>query len=228
MSDAPRTLLLPYALPYVAYVAIGALADPRTHAEWVYGARLVAVPLLLTYFWRRYVPLRGPKSAAGSAALGGLAGLAGAVLWLALRSPFEPADAPAWTDSAWVARALGATLLPPLVEELLFRGWALRVGVLFERARAVGAAAPLATALDRGSLADVGAGAWTPLAVAGSSALFAAGHLPGEWLAALAYGALMCALWIARGDLVSCISAHAVTNLTLALHARASGQWGSW
>jgi len=39
---------------------------------------------------------------------------------------------------------------------------------------------------------------------------------------------LMCALWIARGDLVSCISAHAVTNAALAVFARASGEWGNW
>src|SRR5262249_23125583 len=118
--------------------------------------------------------------------------------------------------------------LPPLIEEPLFRGWALGVGVLYSRARAAGDPAPLGRALDRSDLAAVEPGAWTPLAVAASSLLFALGHHPGEWLAAGAYGALMCALWIARGDLVSCISAHAVTNAALAVFARATGAWGSW
>ena len=117
---------------------------------------------------------------------------------------------------------LVATALPPVFEELLFRGYALPVVLLFERARAAKSAAPFGDAFDRGQLGDVGPGAWSALA------LFAAGHQPGEWLAAFAYGGLMCALWIARGDLVSCISAHATTNAALALWVRASGEWMYW
>jgi len=217
----PRSLLWPYALPYLAYVAIGALGDLRSHAEWIYLARLVVVTGLLAWFWRSYLPLRGPKSAPISVAVGALAGVAGLGLWLALRAPFLPDDAPAWSDSAWLGRAVVSTLLPPVIEELLFRGWALRLGVLASRARSLG------NALDHGSLWDVAAGAWTPIAIVASSAAFALGHLPGEWLAAFVYGALMCGLWIARGDLVSCISAHAVTNFLLALWVRA-GHWGNW
>ncbi|HTO05619.1 MAG TPA: CPBP family glutamic-type intramembrane protease [Myxococcota bacterium] len=232
MSDpaarTPASLLVPYAAPYVLYVAIGALADPRSHALWIYGARLVAVGAALAFYWRRWLPLRGPRPVAGSIAWGALFGLAGAGLWLGLHAPFAPSDAPAWSEGAWAARALGATLLPPLIEEPLFRGWALGVGVLYAQARAAGDPAPLGRALDRSDLASVAPGAWTPLALVGSTALFAAGHHAGEWLAACGYGALMCALWIARGDLVSCISAHAVTNAALAVFARATGAWGSW
>src|SRR6266850_3953905 len=227
-ARSPSSLLLPYAAPYVLYVALGSLVDIRTHAEWVYGARVLAGGAALAFFWRDYLPLRGPRSTGGSLAGGAAVGLLGAVLWVALLARFAAADAPAWSDSAWAARALGATLLAPLVEELLFRGWALRMVLLFERALRARSAAPLGNALDRSSLADVAPGAWSALAVAVSSALFAAGHHPGEWPAAFAYGVLMCALWIARGDLVSCISAHAVTNAALALFVRASGSWGSW
>ena len=99
---------------------------------------------------------------------------------------------------------------------------------MWERARAAKSAAPFGDALDRARLGDVAPGAWSLLAVAVSSALFAAGHHPAEWLAALAYGGLMSALWIARGDLVSCISAHAITNAALALWVRASGEWMYW
>jgi len=224
----PASLLVPYATPYVLYVALGALSRPPDHAEWVYGARLVAVGGALAFFWRSYLPLRGPRPAAGSAALGAAVGLAGAALWLALLRPFGQPDAAPWSDSAWAARALGATLLPPLFEELLFRGWALRTGVLWSQARAAGIRPALGEALDRASLAAVPPGAWTAFALAASTALFAAGHQPREWLAACAYGALMCALWIARGDLVSCISAHAVTNAALAVYVRATGAWGVW
>jgi hypothetical protein len=232
MTDSPvrtpRSLALPYALPYVLYVVLGSLADVRTHAEAIYAARLLAVGGALAFFWRDYVPLRGPRSARTSLALGAAAGLLSAALWVALRAPFAAADAPAWSDSAWAARALGATLLPPFIEELLFRGWVLRTVLLFERARRAQSPAPFAEALDRTALADVAPGAWSALALVVSSALFAAGHLPGEWLAAFVYGLGMCALWIARRDLVSCISAHAVTNAALALFVRANGSWGSW
>jgi len=224
----PSSLLPAYLLPYLLYVGLGAVLDVRTHAPLVYGARLVVVGAALAWFRADYRPLRCPRRATVSAAVGALAGVAGAGLWLGLRAPFAPHEATPWSDLAWGARALGAALLPPLVEELLFRGYALRVILLLQRARRAGSAASLADALDRSSFGEVPSGAWSALAVAGSSALFAAGHWPAEWPAAFAYGVLMCALWIARGDLVSCISAHAVTNAALAVFARASGEWGIW
>ncbi|HXZ86226.1 MAG TPA: CPBP family glutamic-type intramembrane protease [Myxococcota bacterium] len=227
-ARTPRSLLTAYLAPYLLYVALGAVLDVRSHAAIVYGARLALVGAALAFFWRDYQPLAGPRSAWGSLALGAVAGLAGTALWVALRAPFASSAAGVWRHAPWEARALGSTLLPPLAEELLFRGYALRLLLLFERARSSGSRHPLADALDRSSLAEVGPGAWSALAVAGSSALFAAGHWPGEWPAAFAYGVLMCALWIARGDLVSCISAHAVTNAALALFVRASGAWGIW
>ena len=108
------------------------------------------------------------------------------------------------------------------------RGYLFGLVLLFERARRAGSTAPLADALDRGSLASIAPGEWSALAIAVSSAAFALGHAPHEWLAACAYGALMCGLWIARGDLVSCVSAHAVTNAALAVHVRATGSWVLW
>src|SRR5262249_23337869 len=150
--------------------------------------------------------LRGPLPALGSVALGAIAGLAGTVLWIALLAPFRPAGAGTpWPDEAWAARALVATLLPPVFEELLFRGYLIPLVVLYQRARAGVSKSPLGDALDRAQLDDVPAGAWSVLAVAVSTVFFAAGHQPAEWVAALAYGALMSALWIARRDLVSCI-----------------------
>jgi CAAX protease family protein len=227
-ARTPSALLPAYLVPYLAYVALGSLADAHTHAPLVYGARLVFAGGSLAYYWRSYPQLAPRGAAAGSAALGALVGLGGTALWIALHAPFARADAPAWPDSAWLARALGATALPPLVEELLFRGFAFKAILLVERARRAASRTPLADALDRSSLDDVAPGAWSALAVLGSSALFAAGHWPAEWPAAFAYGVLMCALWIARGDLLSCISAHAVTNAALAVFVRESGRWGSW
>ncbi len=226
-AASPRALLLPYALPYLAYVGLGALFDPRTQPAGLYGGRALLVGAALLWARRAWQPLSGPKSALGSAALGALAGLAGTGLWIGLVAPFAPPAEP-WPEAAWWARAAVATVYAPLVEEPLMRGYVLWLVLLFERARREGSAAPLAEALDRGSFASIRPGEWSALALALSSAVFAAGHAPHEWPAALAYGLLLCALWIARGDLVSCLSAHAVTNALLAVWVRATGDWAVW
>jgi membrane protease YdiL (CAAX protease family) len=228
LARTPGSLLAAYAAPYFVYVALAALAELPRDAVPVDAARAVAVTATLAWYWRSYRPLRGARPVAGSVLLGAVAGLVGVVLWVALLAPFCSADAAPWPGPAWAARAVVATALPPVFEELLFRGYALPVVLLYQRARAAKSATPFLDAFDRARLGDVAPGAWSALAVGISSALFAAGHHPAEWLAALAYGALMSALWIARGDLVSCISAHATTNAVLALWVRASGEWMYW
>jgi hypothetical protein len=227
-SESPRALLAPYALPYLVYVGLGSVFDGGSEPLALYGARAVLVSAALLWGARRWLPLRGPKGILGSVAVGTATGLAGTALWIALAAPFAPADALPWDDSAWLARALVAATLPPLVEEPLMRGFVLGLVLLVERARRAGNVAPIAAALDHGSLRAIAPGQWSLLALAVSTAVFAAGHAPSEWLAASGYGLLMCGLWIARGDLVSCVSAHAVTNAALAVYVRATGSWALW
>jgi hypothetical protein len=224
----PRALLLPYALPYLVYVALGSFFDARSEPLALQGSRLLLVGAALGWGARAWRPLRGPKSVAGSLALGAATGLVGFAAWIVLATPFAPVDVAAWSDPAWAARASVSTALPPLIEEPLMRGWLFGLVLLFERARRNGAEAPLGDALDRGSLGTIAPGEWSWLAVAVSSAVFAAGHAPAEWLAAFGYGVLMCGLWIVRGDLVSCVCAHAVTNAALALYVRETGRWALW
>lgn len=227
-SQSPRALLLAYSLPYLMYVGLGVLFDRGAEPVALYAARALLVGATLVWASRSWRPLRGPRGVAGSLALGATAGLAGTALWIGLVAPGARTDATAWSESAWLARAFVATALPPLVEEPLMRGYVLPLVLLWQRARRAGASQPLADAMEHGSLASVAPGEWSALAVVLSSAAFAAGHAPAEWLAAFAYGLLMCWLWIARGDLVSCISAHAVTNAALAVYVRATGSWALW
>jgi membrane protease YdiL (CAAX protease family) len=226
---ANRDLLIPYLLPYLAYVGVGVVLERAAFGrEAVYAARLLLTAPLLVLAWPQLPRLRGPRSPAASLALGALVGLGGLALWVALlRSP-AAALAPPWSDAAWGLRLLASATLVPVFEEILFRGLALGLAVQWQRARAAGDAHPWRAALERDSVQRLAPGAWTPLAVAASSALFALGHAPGQQWAALAYGVLMCGLWIARGDLLSCIAAHATTNLALALYVRATGHWELW
>ena len=224
---SPRSLLVPYALPYLLYAGLAGVFDARTQPFLLYGGRVLVVGAALAWAQRSWRPLTGPKRALGSIAIGAAVGLAGTALWIALVTPFAPAAEP-WPHDAWLARALVAPVFAPLVEEPLMRGYVLGLVLLFERARRAGSTAPLGEALDRGSFADLRPGEWSALALGVSSVVFAAGHAPHEWPAALAYGLLLGALWIARGDLVSCLSAHAVTNAALALWVRANGVWAVW
>lgn len=216
-----RSLLLPYVLPYIAYVLPGAF-DAQLGRSGVYLLRLAIVPLALAWGWRHYAAILGPRNRFASAALGAVVGALGCALWVALALPLAPAGAPAWGDSEWALRALGSSLLPPVFEELLFRGWLLAVVLQWSRARS------LSAALDDTSLHRLEPGSCSAVAVAVSTLLFALGHAPFEWAAALVYGALMCGLWITRRDLLSCMVAHATTNACLALWIRTAGLWSLW
>jgi membrane protease YdiL (CAAX protease family) len=227
-SPSNRDLLLAYFLPYLAYVGCDALFGDWLGRSGTYALRLGVVPALLLWGWRSYRPLTGPRSAWVSGIVGAAVGLAGTALWVLLASPWTGTGGEPWSDRDWALRLVGSTALPPLFEELLMRGWVLGAAVQWDRARRAGASAPLEVALDERSVHDLEPGAWTPLAVGISSVVFAAGHAPSHWLAALVYGLAMCGLWIARRDLVSCVAAHATTNAALAFYVRASDHWAAW
>ena len=103
-----------------------------------------------------------------------------------------------------------------------------RFGLQWHRAWRDRVREPLHTALDRRSVNEVEPGGWTWFAVLLSMLVFTSGHAPHEWPAALAYGLLMALLWMHRRDLISCVTAHAVTNISLALFVLATGSWQYW
>ena len=80
-SVTNRSLLLPYAAPYFAFVAIGGFSDGRLSPEISYILRLLTVPPLLWWGARWYVSLLGPKNPWGSSIWGVFAGTVGIALW---------------------------------------------------------------------------------------------------------------------------------------------------
>jgi membrane protease YdiL (CAAX protease family) len=222
-----RDLLLPYLLPYFVYVGIASFLGDWTTLELNFALRLVATPLALAWAWRWYAPLRGPRPLAGSIGVGAAAGLVGTALWAALRWPFAGEGEP-WVGAEFVLHLAAAGLVVPVFEELLMRGYVLRFAVQWERVRSAGIRPVWGHTLDRETIGAVEPGAWTRRAVVASSVVFALGHTPDQYPAALAYGLLMAGLWIVRKDLISCIVAHAVTNVTLAILIRQTGYWGLW
>lgn len=222
------SLLFTYVLPYFLYVGLVSLPEPPLPRPYAYALALAGSTAALAWGWRWYVPLRGPRSPLASVLAGLVAGLLGTALWVVVKRPFFGSDGAAWQPAAFWLRLAASGTVVALFEELLFRGLVLRTAVQWDEARRAGSREPLAEALHDRSPQDVAPGAWTPAAVLISSAAFAAGHLPGEWPAALAYGLLMAGLWILRGDLLSCVVAHGATNVTLAFWVRSTGLWGLW
>ncbi|HKK98839.1 MAG TPA: CPBP family glutamic-type intramembrane protease [Desulfotignum sp.] len=228
-SISNRSLLLPYGVPYFAYVGIAVLAQDRISDELRYAVKLVIVPLLLYWGWKWYVPLSGPLRAAGSVIWGVVFGLAGLVLWLVLLWPFVDMGAEPWSGSAFLLRMAAAAFIVPVFEEIFIRGYIFRVAFQWDKNRRnQGPGRALDTTLDHCHIRDVPPGAWSTAAIVISTAAFTAGHMMVEWPAGVAYSLLMCALWIMRKDLLSCVVAHGVTNLGLALYVYITGQWGFW
>lgn len=223
-----RELLIPYFAPYIAYVGIAALSKNHIPPEWSYAARILIVSALLIWNWGKYVPLTGPKSSIISVMAGIVTGLLGVILWILLLKPFVESNGGHWSDASFGIRLISAGLLVPVFEELLMRGYLLRLAFQWDTARKNGVDDPFGFAFYKQSINRVEAGAWTVPAVLISTLIFALGHEIYEWPAAVVYGILMSALWITRKDLISCIIAHGVTNISLAIFVRTTGQWALW
>jgi membrane protease YdiL (CAAX protease family) len=229
-TSAPSNadLLLPYFAPYAAYVGIAMLAGDIGRVP-DYAIRILVTGALLVFFWKRYQKVAGPRPVLGSALVGAGVGVVGVLVWIALVLPFQDANAgEAFTAPAVAIRIVAAMLVVPIVEELLFRGYLLGLVTQWQQAHRSGDADPFGAAFDRASVQEITPGAWSWIAIVVSSAAFAVGHAPAQWLAAFAYGLLMAGLWIVRRDLVAPITAHATTNLLLYLYIYASGSWGLW
>ena len=221
-----RELFLPYVVPYLVYVGLASLPSEWLSPVWSYTLRILATGVAIGWAWRRYAPFRGSGSIAASAGIGVAAGLLGTILWIGLVWPFAPDDAPALAVDAAILRIMAATLLVPIFEEALMRGYVLRLALQWDYVRSF-EGDPFGVAMSR-SIYDVEPGAWSWMAIAISTAVFTLGHRPFEWPASIAYGLLMCGLWVYRRDLVGCVAAHAVTNATLGLYVITTGAWALW
>ena len=225
-----RSLILPYAAPYFAYILIGTVFKNHISVENNYLIRLIVVSLLIFWSWKKYPAIKGPGSTSVSVLVGIITGFTGLLIWVVLLSPFvdvNNSNAP-WSDYAFFLRLICAGFLVPVFEELLTRGFILRLAFQWDTARKKGHKGPLLYVLDEKSVNDVEPGAWSWVAIIISTVAFTSGHHVEEWLAAVAFSILMVLLWIIRKDLISCIVAHAVTNISLAVYILMTGKWYLW
>lgn len=224
-----RDLIVPYFLPYLAYVGIPSLLGDRISIELNYLLRILIVSPLIVWAWKWYMPLSSSGKRLMSIVWGIAVGLFGFVLWCLLLAPFiDSLEGDIWSIKGFLLRLFAAGLLVPVFEEMAIRGYVFRVALQWDQARKNKTAEPLLKTLDASSLLDVKNGEWTWPAVFISSLAFTLGHHSSEWVAAFAYSLLISWLWVKRGDLLACIVAHGTTNLVLAFFVFKTGQWGFW
>lgn len=228
-NNVNRGLLLPYGVPYLAYVGIASLGHDRIPVEISYVLKIIVVPCLLYWAWKWYVPVTGPKKISGSIFYGIVFGIAGLAVWCLLMAPFIEVPGESWDKSAFFLRLFSASLIVPVFEELFIRGYIFRVALQWDINRKDKTiVSPLNETLDNNDIKDVMPGQWSMMAIGISTIAFTAGHLFMEWPAAIAYSILISILWIIRKDLLSCMIAHGTTNFFLGLYVFYTGHWGFW
>jgi CAAX prenyl protease-like protein len=222
-------LLVPYIAPYFAYVLIATVAERFLPMELNYLLRIIVVLYALLWAKQWFFSFKGPESPVGSVFFGIAAGFIGLIAWIALLNPFvSVVDVKPWSQSAFVLRLMAAGFLVPVFEEVLMRGYIFRLALQWDEARKARVKDAFQTAFDESSVNDVRAGAWSWAAVMISTVAFTSGHTMPEWPASIAYGLLMAGLYILRKDLLSCIVAHSVTNIALAVYVFNTGKWYLW
>lgn len=185
-------------LPFIAFMIVGVLTSAvAVHPDLAYPAKTLVLLAALLFFRRQLskLALSLDPVAIGAGFLVGLG-------WIALQPPPGEAEAVLMAGLAtlggtalafWVvARLLGTMLLVPVVEELFFRGYLL-------------------ARLDLGGIAG------RVVAIAVSSALFAALH--GRLIEAFVAGVIFALVMLRRNKLGDAIVAHVVANSVIAIWA---------
>jgi len=221
-----RRKLLAYTLPMILFIgALGLVSVLKKLGDsfwlqspeyWLYPVQTLACAGVLLWFWKEYdfQRIRQVLLTLGVAVLV-------FVLWIA---PQAFIGFPARTDgfnpdlfatqpgAYWATvffRFLRLVVVVPLVEGIFWRGFLLRYFIN-----------------ERFETVPFGAFSWLSFGVVTAGFTFA--HSSADWVAAAITGALYNFVAYRTKSLLSCIIAHAVTNLLLGLWIMQTRQWGFW
>ena len=227
---------LPYVMPLFAFLLVMLPASfghiggidwdgiwKKFHPE-LYAVKTILAASLLWYFWPCYTRIRWSKLWAGA-----VVGIFGTVLWIGtelaarrigLALPFNPSDiynpdqqiGGGWRETAFLCiRVAGPTLVVPIMEELFFRDFLMRLLISWNR---------------RVNFQDIPVGAFTWPSLLAMSVVFGLNHgIQHLFFPGFLYGLLMGLLLIRTKSLGACIVAHGVTNFTLYLYVIWTGDW---
>ena len=220
---------LPYVLPMGLFLLLTTLEGqvPAGMYPWAYAAKVVLVTISLLVFRRAFRDEL--RFDARVLPLGILVGLAVFAEWILIdkwipyphlpggRGSFNPNTLtdPAARSAFLAVRFYGLALLVPVMEELFWRSFLLRL-----------ASTQLPGPHEGQDWRSLPLGAFSWAGFAAVAVLFGLAHP--EWLVAVicavAYGLLL----RATRSLFAVIVAHAVTNLALGIYVLSTGDWKYW
>lgn len=229
-----------FVVPFVVFMAFGPL-EPKPPGQqatdllglsyaaypWVYTAKIAAVAVAMWFVWPGYRRFPWRVSA-----WGGMAGLAGAVVWIGLcqlgleeriltplglgrfvdlgtRSAFNPFEQIADPTAAWAfltVRFVGLVAVVAVIEEFLLRGFVMRLFV-------------------DPDWPDVPFGDVNVAAVLVGAVIYPVLTHPAEAFAAIAWFSLVTLVMVRTRNIWDCVVAHGITNLLLGLWVLYSGEW---
>jgi hypothetical protein len=206
-----------YFLPFAAYVIISIIGNWFPNGNlYTYPIKTIIVGLILLYFREEYAELFeniNIRSVARSIVIGILA----FIIWIAPEglypqlgySEFNPTvvGTPYFSVILIIFRITGAVLIVPVFEELFWRSF-------------------LARWIIRSDFKSVKIGDFTILSFIMTSLLFGIAHH--RWLVGIMVGLLYNWLLYRDKKLLSCVIAHAITNLLLAIYILMTSQWSFW
>ena len=205
-----------YIFPFFLFALLTYAPElPGVSLAWAYPVKTVLVGLVLIWFWQTFRSEIMP-------CLDWLAIVAGVfvfLVWVGLEGMYPMLGSPVGFDpyalaaeGPWVYilicfRILGAVLVVPVMEEIFWRSFGLRV-------------------LDNSNFLKIPLGtfSWFPF-IAVSVAFGIAHH---RWLPGIIAGLIYAALLYRSKNLFSPILSHAVTNLLLAVYVLGTARWYFW
>ena len=208
--------VLAFVAPFTALLASTMITQALAAGfDIFYPFRILAVGLVLWEFRHHY---KEPLFTFSWTAIVG--GIAVFVVWMAFENALGTknegpdkftqslSEIPRWLALSWIfLRAVGSVITVPIAEELVFRGYLLR-------------------RLISGDFVKVSPSQVSKLAIVISSAAFGALH--SRLLAGIIAGVLYSLIYLRRGRLGEAVTAHAITNLMIAIFAIATGAWSLW
>ncbi|MGH8619693.1 MAG: CAAX prenyl protease-related protein [Burkholderiales bacterium] len=209
---------VPFAL-YIAVLMGASFLEPRLpDPRWLYLLQVAAPLLALAFFAPGYTELRSPGRAGARVwALAVAVGFAVFMAWIHLdvrwlsfgqAGGFDPTLPGGGFDWPWVVlRLAGAVLVVPVMEELFWRSFVMRV-------------------IDRADFLRMPPVSVSLKALIVSSLLFGVEH--SMWFAGILAGLAYGWLYLRSGNLWVPVAAHALTNLLLGLWVLSTGHWQFW
>ena len=205
--------MLRYVLPFLAYVLISPFLNLFFKDIYLnYTSKTLITGLLLLYYFKQYKEIKFKFDF-----LAVVLGVVIFIVWVGLEgmypalgsSLFNPYNAASsLVVPVLLIKLIGAILVAPLAEELFTRSFLIRFFI------------------EPNKWEKIKIGKYTLFSFIVTVLFFGFSH--NRWLPGIITGIFLNLLLYKRKQISSCIIAHGVANLCLAVYVLATGNWGFW